>query len=34
MDALLQSLKEKVNSDIPFDLEMLIDDIIILQKQQ
>ena len=33
MDALLQSLKEKVNSDISFDLEMLIDDIIVLQKQ-
>jgi len=33
MDALIQSLREKVNSDMPFDLEVLIDDIVNLQKQ-
>ena len=32
MDALIQSLREKVNSDIPFDLEVLIDEIVALQK--
>jgi len=33
MDALIQSLRDKVNSDIPFDLEVLIDDIVALQKE-
>ena len=33
MEALIQSLREKVNSDLPFDLEVLIDDIVALQKQ-
>ena len=32
MDVLIQSLREKVNSDIPFDLEVLIDEIVALQK--
>ena len=32
MDVLIQSLREKVNSDIPFDLEVLIDEIVSLQK--
>ena len=33
MDALIQTLRDKVNSDIPFDLEVLIDDIVNLQNQ-
>ena len=33
MDVLIQSLREKVNSDIPFDLEVLIDEIVALQKK-
>lgn len=33
MDVLIQSLRDKANSNIPFDLEILIDEIVSLQKQ-